>query len=186
MNRTVAAHHRWSEVWSAYIFIGAVVMVAASLLYTFSLIQRLEEEPRIMSRLFARYCMTAAMPETAGSSPETEIIFEEVIQKINFPVIVTDKAGLPLAWKGIGVEPFAVTPAAQSQWRARDKGDPLFKVNAALQGLDQENRPIAMILGPDSTVVGYVHYGHPAILRELRYVPLIQIAMIALFVWIGF
>jgi hypothetical protein len=157
-----------------------------SLLYTVNLIQRLEEEPRIMSRLFARYCMTAAMPETAGSSPETEIIFEEVIQKINFPVIVTDKTGLPLAWKGIGVEPFTVTPDEQQRWRTRGKADPLFKVNTALQGLDQENHPIPMILGPDSAIVGYVHYGHPSILKELRYVPLIQIAMIALFVWIGF
>ncbi|MDI6739982.1 MAG: HAMP domain-containing sensor histidine kinase [Candidatus Edwardsbacteria bacterium] len=186
MNRTNIVHHRWSRVWTAYVFIGAVVLVTASLLYTVNLIGRLEEEPRIMSRLFARYCMTAAMPETAGGSPETEIIFEEVIQKINFPVIVTDKKGLPLAWKGVGVESFPVTAREQRRWDSLAADDPLYGIKLALQRIDQQNRPIPMMLGPDSTIVGYVHYGHPAILRELHYVPLIQIGVIALFVWIGF
>lgn len=186
MNRTNSRHHRWSRVWTAYVFIGAVILVTASLLYTVNLVRRLEEEPQIMSRLFARYCMTAAMPETAGSSPETEIIFEEVIRKINFPVIVTDTKGLPLAWKGIGVDPFPLTPDDERGWASPVAGGPLSKVKSALRQLDQENRPIAMMLGPDSTVVGYVHYGHPPIIRELRYVPMIQIGVIALFVWIGF
>jgi NtrC-family two-component system sensor histidine kinase KinB len=186
MNRSNHQQHRWTRVWTAYIFIGAVILVTASLMYTINLIRRLEEEPQIMSRLFARYCMTAAMPETAGGSPETEIIFEEVIRKINFPVIVTDTKGLPLAWKGIGIEPFSLTAEDERRWGSLAAADPLFKVKAALRELDQQNQPIAMMLGPDSTIVGYVHYGHPPILKELRYVPMIQIGVIALFVWIGF
>lgn len=186
MNRTNSHHHRWSRVWTAYVFIGAILLATAWLLYTINLVRRLEQEPQIMSRLFARYCMTAAMPETAGGSPETEIIFEEVIRKINFPVIVTDTKGLPLAWKGIGIEPVPLTPDDERRWDSLGPADPLYRVKAALRQLDQENQPIAMMLGPDSAVVGYVHYGHPPILKELRYVPMIQIGVIALFVWIGF
>lgn len=186
MNSGNGRQHRWSRVWTAYVFIGAVLLVTGWLLYTINLVRRLEHEPQIMSRLFARYCMTAAMPETAGGSPETEIIFEEVIRKINFPVIVTDTSGLPLAWKGIGIEAAGLTPEDQRRWKDLPPDDPLYKVKVSLRRLDEQNQPIAMMLGPDSTVVGYVHYGHPAILRELQYVPLVQMGVIALFVWIGF
>lgn len=179
-------HSRWSRVWRAYLFAAALLLVGASLVYTLVLIRRLEEEPRIMSRVFARFCMTAAVPEAAGDSPETGIIFEEVIQKINFPVIVTDHQGLPLAWRGIGLEPFAVSEEDFARWGTLSAKDPLYPLKKELEELAAENQPIPMVLGADSTVVGYVHYGQPRVLRELRYLPLLQMGMIALFVWIGF
>jgi hypothetical protein len=179
-------YSRWSGVWRAYLFAAALLLVAASLVYTVILIRRLEEEPRIMSRVFARFCMTAAIPEAAGDSPETGIIFEEVIQKINFPVIVTDQKGMPLAWRGIGVEPFVVEDQDFAGWDSLSPKNRLYPLKKAMGELAGENKPIALVLGEDSTVVGYVHYGQPRVLRELRYLPFLQVGMIALFVWVGF
>ncbi len=179
-------HSRWSRVWRAYLFIIALVLVGASLAYTLLLIRRLEEEPRIMSRVFARFCMTAAMPSAAGDSPETGIIFEEVIQKINFPVVVTDHRGMPLAWRGLGVEPFSVEEDEFARWDSLRSKDRLFPLKKAIGELSQENQPIPLYLGEDSTAVGFVYYGQPRVLKELRYLPLLQLGMIALFVWVGF
>lgn len=173
-------------MWRAYLFAAALALVAASLAYTLALIRRLEEEPRIMSRVFARFCMTAAVPEAAGDSPETGIIFEEVIQKINFPVVVTDHQGMPLAWRGIGVEPFSLDEGDFAGWDKLTPKDRLYPLKRAMEELAGENQPIPMVLGADSTVVGYVHYGQPRVLRELRYLPFLQMGMIALFVWVGF
>lgn len=186
MRAFAKSYSRWSGVWRAYLFAAALLLVAASLVYTLVLIRRLEEEPRIMSRVFARFCMTAAIPEAAGESPETGIIFEEVIQKINFPVIVTDQKGMPLAWRGIGVEPFALEDEDFASWPKLMPRDRLYPLKKALEGLAAENQPIPMALGEDSTVVGYVHYGQPRVLKELRYLPFLQVGMIALFVWVGF
>lgn len=161
-------------------------MVMASLIYTTMLIRKLEEEPRIMSRVFARFCMTAAVPEVVGDVPETGIIFEEIIQKINFPVVVTDKNGIPLAWKNIGIEPYTLSNEQIKQWNSLDPDDPLWGVKNAIKSLDNDNKPIPMMLNADSTLVGFVHYGHPQILKQLSYIPFIQFGMIALFVWIGF
>ncbi len=179
-------YSRWSHVWRAYLFAVALLLVAASLVYTVVLIRRLEEEPRIMSRVFARFCMTAAIPEAAGESPETGIIFEEVIQKINFPVIVTDHRGMPLAWRGIGLDPFPVEESDFARWSHLTPKDRLYPLKKELEELSAENQPIPMALGQDSTVVGFVHYGQPRVLRELRYLPFLQMGMIALFVWVGF
>ncbi|HAD81352.1 MAG: hypothetical protein A2509_11300 [Candidatus Edwardsbacteria bacterium RIFOXYD12_FULL_50_11] len=182
----VKPHSRWTGIWRSYLFVGAASLVLVSLIYTTLLIRKLEEEPRIMSRVFARFCMTAAVPEVVGDVPETGIIFEEIIQKINFPVVVTDRKGVPLAWKNIGIEPYPMTTEQMKQWDSLPPGDPLTGIKTAILKLDGENQPIPMMLNSDSTVVGYVHYGNPQILKELGYVPFIQIGMIALFVWIGF
>lgn len=179
-------YSRWSNVWKAYLFAAALAVVAVSLVYTVVLIRRLEEEPRIMSRVFARFCMTAAIPEAAGESPETGIIFEEVIQKINFPVVVTDHRGMPLAWRGIGLEPFAVEEADFARWDSLAPKDRLYPLKKTIGDLAAENPPIPLALGQDSAVVGYVNYGQPRVLRELRYLPFLQVGMIALFVWVGF
>lgn len=179
-------YSRWSNVWKAYLFAAALGLVAVLLVYTVVLIKRLEEEPRIMSRVFARFCMTAAIPEAAGESPETGIIFEEVIQKINFPVVVTDHHGMPLAWRGVGLEPFAVDEADFARWDSLTPKDRLYPLKRTIGELRAENQPIPLALGQDSTVVGYVYYGQPRVLRELRYLPFLQVGMIALFVWVGF
>ncbi len=179
-------YSRWSNVWKAYLFVAALALVAVLLVYTVVLIKRLEEEPRIMSRVFARFCMTAAIPETAGESPETGIIFEEVIQKINFPVVVTDHRGMPLAWRGIGLDPFAVEEGEFVRWDSLSPKDRLYPLKKAIGDLTAENKPIPLAMGQDSTVVGYVHYGQPRVLRELRYLPFLQVGMMALFVWVGF
>lgn len=182
----VKPHSRWTGIWRSYLFVGATSLVLVSLIYSMSLIRKLEEEPRIMSRVFARFCMTAAVPEVVGDVPETGIIFEEIIQKINFPVVVTDKKGVPIAWKNIGVEPFTIAPEQSSDWDSLPVHSPLLAIKRSISELDAQNDPIPMMINSDSTVVGYVHYGHPKILKELSYIPFIQIGMIALFVWIGF
>lgn len=179
-------YSRWSNVWKAYLFAAALALVAVLLVYTVVLVRRLEEEPRIMSRVFARFCMTAAIPEAAGESPETGIIFEEVIQKINFPVVVTDQRGMPLAWRGIGLEPFAVDETDFARWDSLTPRDQLYPLKKTIGDLTAENQPIPLALGQDSTVVGYVYYGQPRVLRELRYLPFLQVGMMALFVWVGF
>jgi NtrC-family two-component system sensor histidine kinase KinB len=187
----IKPHSRWSQVWRAYLFIGALLLVAVSLVYTVGLIKRLESEPRIMSRVFARFCMTAALPEPAGESPETGIIFEEVIQNINFPVVVTDLHGLPIAWrnidtKGTEFDQQVIPPDVAERWDELLPEEPFYRLKQAIGELDHQNQPITMTLGQDTSNVVTVHYGQPRVLRELRFIPIIQLVVVALFVWIGF
>lgn len=187
----IKPHSRWSQVWRAYLFIGALLLVAASLVYTVGLIKRLESEPRIMSRVFARFCMTAALPEPAGESPETGIIFEEVIQNINFPVVVTDRQGLPIAWRGIDVkgaefDQQVIPTEVAERWDRLTPEEPFYLLKTAVGELDHQNQPITMTLGQDTSNLVTVHYGKPGVLRELRFIPVIQLVVVALFVWIGF
>jgi signal transduction histidine kinase len=54
-----------------------------------------------------------------------------------------------------------------------------------IAALDVENRPITVALR-DSLVLNYVHYGESDLVRQLRWVPFIEISLAALFVLIGY
>ncbi|MEW6685114.1 MAG: HAMP domain-containing sensor histidine kinase [Candidatus Edwardsbacteria bacterium] len=172
-----------------YLFLGAVILVVALLLYTQSLVRRLQEEPKTISRIFARFCATATIPTAQSENPETDIIFEEVIKRSNFPIVITDQKGIPRAWRRIGIDPNSI--ANEELERVNNLQEvplhsPIAKILGIIKELDKTHPPIPMTIGKDSVVVGYVHYGESTIVRELRYVPFIQIGLVALFILFGF
>lgn len=172
-----------------------MILIIASLLYTHSLVARLEEEPKTLSRIFARFSAAATIPAT--ENPELEIIFKEVIQRINFPVVLTDAQGIPRAWRKIGVDPYSVPDVVlDSLSRTPGYGPPkeiapvVQKIQRVVRSLDREHDPIRMAVmdtaSGDSVVVGYVHYGESSVVHELRYMPMVQLGLITLFIAIGF
>ena len=58
-------------------------------------------------------------------------------------------------------------------------------VGRYIEDFDRRNRPID-ILTADGRVFGRIHYGVPAIVNRLRWVPVVQIAAILLFVAVGY
>lgn len=172
-----------------------MVLIIASLLYTHSLVARLEEEPKTLSRIFARFSAVATIPAT--ENPELEIIFKEVIERINFPVVLTDAQGVPRAWRKIGVDPSSVPDAVLDSLSLVPGYEPpegigpvIQKIQREVRSLDREHEPIRMAMvdtaSRDSIVVGYVHYGESSVVHELRYMPIVQLGLITLFIAVGF
>jgi two-component system, NtrC family, sensor histidine kinase KinB len=187
---------RWTAIGllRAYLFVGAVLLVLASLLYTHSLVVRLEEEPRTFSRIFAKFSAAAAIPAT--QNPALEGIIREVVQGIKFPFVMTDVKGVPRAWRKIGIDPYSVPDAVLDSLSSIPGYTPPENVDQLVQqirnkvrSLDREHEPIQMVLATaagDSVVVGYVHYGESSVVHELRFMPMVQLGLISLFIAIGF
>jgi two-component system, NtrC family, sensor histidine kinase KinB len=169
-------------------------LVIASLFYTHSLVARLEEEPKTLSRIFARFSAAAAIPAT--QDPTLEGIIREVVQGINFPFVMTDIKGVPRAWRKIGVNPQLVPDAVLDSLSLipgyeppKEIGRIVQQIRRKVHSLDREHDPIRMMVTTtpgDSVVVGYVHYGESSLVHELRYMPMIQLGLITLFIAIGF
>jgi len=167
-----------------YIFLGALVIALGSFLYTQSLVRRLEDASKTITRMFAEFYAKMSLPATATSSVETGIFFEEIVIKITFPVIFTDERGVPTAWRNIGISPDVMS---REELAAVDPENPprvLERVFNIITKLDSEHEPIPMNFG--RRVIGYVHYGESRAVRELRWAPLVQLVAIALFVIVGF
>lgn len=150
-----------------YILLGVAFLGVVLLIYSIFLIRGLEEDTKTTSRIFARFC--AALPGSKASSEETEIIFDEVIRRIDFPVIFTDRNGRPQAWRNIGCE----NPSPE-------------KIAEIAKKLNSERSPIPLKVGQDSLLVGYVYYGIPRLTKLLRLAPVFLLGITGFFIIIAF
>ncbi len=167
-----------------YLFIFACAIGLGSFFYIQSMVRELSEGTKTISRIYADFCAKATFPVAESPSPETEIIFREVIRMIKFPVVVTDPRGVPRAWRNIGVDPKLVSA---EELEAIDPADPppglLSRIFGTVARLDREHPPIPMLYEDD--ILGWVHYGDPPAVRRLRWTPIVQTGVVALFILIG-
>jgi len=175
---------RSRTVFKSYIFLGAVVIALVSFIYTQSIIRRLEDASKTITRIYAEFYAKIGAPGAEMSSVETEIIFEEVIRKITIPVIFTDERGVPTTWRNIGIDPDDITREELENPDPDNPSKNLDRLYRTITRLDSENDPIALVSG--RKVYAYLHYGESRAVRELRWAPLIQLFVVALFVVLGF
>jgi len=155
-------HRFTSRTLAIYFLIGIVIIGIVTYIYSNYFVSRIKRETETTSRIFARYASGPSMSE------ETllEILFLEVIQRIDFPVILTDINGKPYSSKNI-------------------KGSDLSE---EIKKLDNNQKPIPIVIrqGSDSTLVGYVHYGLSPFTESLKILPFVETAFLVAFLFLGF
>jgi signal transduction histidine kinase len=170
------------------IFAGGSLLAAAVFLFTQSMIERLSREVESTSTVLARFCAQASFPATRD--PQLMRIFSDLISGLDFPIVITDPTGTPRAWRQIDVDP-ALVPAesldslTQQLPVAPVIRDRVDRVRARAAELDRKNDPIAMTLPGARGSLGAVHYGDPAVLDRLRWMPLVSLGGVALLLGIG-
>jgi signal transduction histidine kinase len=138
-----------------WFFYSQVVLMRLSRLwdnYARTLSAELENDTQLRSRLYAKFMSRATEPSESGS-PELDIIFEEVIKKLDFPVIITDAAGVPASHRNLPVE------------------DPdSAQLRAWVDSLDAEHEPVPLSVADGDSVrrLGDIHYGISASTATLR------------------
>jgi hypothetical protein len=169
-----------------YVFLGSSLLIAGVFLYTHMLTVRLERQAQAMSRVLADFCASVTLE--AVESEGLRQVFRQVRHQIDFPVVLTDHLGRPYAWQGVGISPDSVTvEMSQSLDPVHPPtSGPLAEILAITRSLDMRNPPVPMLIPGTDQVVGYVHYGESALLREVRWVPVVQIAAFFLFIALGF
>lgn len=145
-----------------YFLIGIGLIGIGTFIYSNYLIQKIKKETETTSRIFAKYASGPVMDEEALM----ELIFQEVIQKIDFPVILTDTEGNPTFSKNVS-----------------DKD-----LRATAEDLDRSHEPIPIIIhhAADSTLVGHVHYGLSPFTRSLQILPFLETVFLIAFLFLGF
>jgi hypothetical protein len=181
-----------STVLRVYVFLGSGLLILAFFFYVQHLIGRLEEETRLLSRVFAQFCAGTILPATQDEAISG--VFSEVIEDIPFPVIVTDHRGVPWTWHGIPDEvngiSIRVDRVSYRDFIDADPSNPppgpITEVLALARKMDSAKEPIAFYDPRGGSLVGHVHYGDPAVLRGLRVVPYVQIGLVGIFLILGY
>jgi NtrC-family two-component system sensor histidine kinase KinB len=168
----------------SYVLVGSGVLIALLLLYTHSVVNRLNSQVEILNGIIARFCAMATFP--ALESRESQDVFRSIVTQVDFPIVITDGEGRPWAWKGIGInaEELSVDEIAST-----DPEHPtglMAKVFPIIKELDKKHAPVAMLDPATGALMGYVHYGEWSLIKQLRFIPFAQVGVVALFVAIGY
>ncbi len=150
-----------------YFVFGAIILAGLWYFYSHVLLVRLEKETQVRSRIYAQYLSRIAEPSDVGSA-ELDIIFEEVIRKIDFPVIISDAKGEPT-----------------NNFRNLDEKNPSpERLKVLMRRLDKEHRPIFLTVATGETL-SVVHYGLSKAEKLLRIYPFFQLVLLFAFLLLG-
>jgi len=171
----------------AYVFVAVSILAIAIFLYTNSLIRRLETQTDTLSRSIAGLCANATY--AARENEELRAVFTDLIGTINFPIVITDVRGVPITWRRVPVDldPNDVTHQEYLATRVDSTaGTPLGEIIEFTRGLDARYPPIPMTQPGDEHVLGHIHYGESSMIREMRYVPALELAAFGILVLLGY
>jgi len=158
--------YKRSSQWKLYLLLLALVIVAASLFYTNILAQRISKEERKKVELWANAYQQL---NQASDTADVSFLFEVITNNETVPVILTDGKENILAWRNLDSTRAANNPYYLEQQLKEMKAlrDPI-KIDVSEE---QEN---------------HIYYKESYLLTQLRYYPYIQLAIIGLFVLLGF
>ena len=149
----------------------ASVFVIGMLLYSQQLTNQLLARERKVVALYARSLEYVANNDPAAG--DLGFAFE-VIQTIDFPIILTDAKNNPTRSKNIDIDSAAVDSTERDALLRRTIVD-----------MDRNNKPIRVALN-DTLVLSYVHYGESELIRQLRWLPVSEIAIATIFILIAY
>lgn len=156
---------------------GPVILVALGLLlllgsyvwYAQRVVAELRSESERTGRMIARI-YGALTDTTSGSETAALLELSQEIRELGVPVIVTDVEGRP-NW-------FVNVPAMGSGMIS--PGDPRYAMLVEMvRTLDRQNRPVI------EAGIGQIHFGNTPLVRGLKIIPLLQVAMLSLLIVAG-
>ncbi|MBK7158008.1 MAG: HAMP domain-containing histidine kinase [Ignavibacteria bacterium] len=152
--------------------ISGVLIALVVLYYTQTLAQKIQKREKDIAELYAKSMEYLANDE--NSSGEYGFIFDQIIPQIDFPIIATDREKKEvILTKNVDFD---------STLSESKKKEILFeKANE----MDKINPPI-VVSYKDSIILNYIHYGQSNLVTELKLLPLFEVLIAGLFVFLGY
>ena len=156
----------------AGLFIMGIILVIGLLTYTQNLVSELRNDNRDIVRLYAGIIANIIKDD---SDTNLDFVFENIIRKVKFPIIQTDKDKNIQMWKNL---PESISKKNNHQQRLH-----------FLKTMDKLNNPIPLIYNDKNIgeiTFGFLHYGDSSIVKKLQIWKYIEIGVIGLFIFLGF
>ena len=151
----------------AGLFLLGFFLIIFLLSYTQSIVNELRNDNGEIVKLYAEI-----IAETISDEKDTNLdfVFDEIIQKAQFPIIYSNANKDPIYSKNINV----------------DK----LKLKKIQITMDEQNEAIPLRytnpLTNEIILIGYLHYGDSSQIEKLKWLPFIEIGAITLFIFLGF
>ena len=150
------------------LFIFGLLLILGLIVYSNFIVNQLRSENREIVKMYSEII---AKTVNVDSDTNLNFVFDEIIKKIQFPIIYSDVDKKPIYYKNIDVESL----------------DELIK---PIESMDLQNKPIPISFSDSASekdiLLGYLHYGDSNLIQRIRWLPFIEISVVALFIFVGF
>jgi signal transduction histidine kinase len=168
-----------------YFFLAVVVLMVALVVHSNTIITRLNAETRARCDVLARFFAVVTLQ--AADDPYIRPIFRDAVQSINFPIVLTDRHGIPRAWKEIGIPSEAIPDSVLDLAAQTGRSPPeVARIQEIVRRLDRINKPVNILRVGQPGALGFVHYGEPKLVHELRWLPYIELIVILMLLLFGY
>jgi hypothetical protein len=158
-------------VFKLFLVVGIVLISVVFIWYTLDVINQLKSGAEKTVASYVKLWQKAANDTT--SAAETQFIFDEVISKANFPVVIADLDRQPLFWRNIhGIVDNDPSPQAH------------VKIKKIVDEMSRDYGEIPLMYG--DRVISYFYYGDSPVISQLKRMPFIEIGLVLSFILIGF
>ena len=151
----------------AALFLLGFMLVIFLFTYTQGIVNELRKDNGEIVKLYAEIIAQTISDE---NDTNLDFVFDEIIQKAQFPIIYSNNKKDPVYSKNINT----------------DKSN-LRKIQSTM---DEQNEAIplryANPLTNEIILIGYLHYGDSSQIEKLKWLPFIEIGAITLFILLGF
>ena len=165
-----------------FLLILAIVITAGTFYYTQDLVGDLEESERQIVKLYANSLEFIADPST-NSNEDFTFVFQNIIKRINFPLILTDSESNPLISNtGSGIRNIVI----DSTFSAEELEE--FLKNKVLE-LKDIHEPINVSFKDDhgnEQIINKIYFGNSDIIQRLKFYPFLQILFAFFFIAIAY
>jgi signal transduction histidine kinase len=159
----------YSWFFKAFLAIGLIGVIGLFIYFNQAVVRDLRRDAAKVSEAYARLIQYGASEATDPAV--INFIFDNIIAKVNFPIIVTDRNGTPSAWT-MKYSPNDTSTATRQI---------LLK---SIKQFDSQNKPIE--IWSDSTVISILHYGDSDLVGKLRLIPVVEMTVLAIFILVAF
>ena len=152
----------------ALLFFGLILM-AGTIFYSNSIVAQLREDNRQIVTVYSRIIANTVNEE---SDANLGFVFDEIIKKVQFPIIYTDKLNNPLYSRNI------------------DQGKNKDELLNNIKNMNKSNKPIAIEYynaeSKSTILLGYLHFGDSILVQRLEWLPYLEIIIVLMFILVGF
>ncbi len=168
--------YRYAGRLKIFLFVTAVAIILGLLWHSHQIVTGLRAEARNILLFYAQFYARAA---NEADDSSLNFIFEQIIKRTEFPIILASADGEPVGWKGIYVASDSIhSPQARQE------------VREIMASMKREIAPIPITyqnpISGKSDTLNYLYYGDSTRIKQLQRLPYIEISVVGLFVFIGF
>ncbi|MBS3740931.1 MAG: HAMP domain-containing histidine kinase [Candidatus Cloacimonetes bacterium] len=159
-----------------YFIIGSVIIILFFVIYSNSLLLKVRRDLEVFPKIYARFVEIATKQDI--ESDLLEIILTEVVQKIDFPIIVTNRRDQPKYWKNIEEIDFQNTSFSPTKEEQE-------KIRPILEEMENENSFIALREPNTNQIISKIYYSESDTMKRLKFLPYFEFIIFILFIAVG-